>query len=184
MLANILTGIRLLLIAPLVVLISSPQDYASYLLLLVLLVAIASDYFDGIVARKFQTASPKGQLFDHGTDFLFVTSGLFAAASQGLITLWLPTLIVIAFSQYVLDSYFLYRQKQLRMSVLGRWNGIFYFAPLLLIASANALPFESGIALPVLAVLGWLLVLSTLVSIADRALAPIRPAMKTLNPRN
>ena len=42
-------------------------------------------------------------------------------------------LIVFAFSQYVADSYWLHRAKQLRMSFLGRWNGVLYFAPLLLI---------------------------------------------------
>ena len=51
----------------------------------------------------------------------------------------LPILITVAFSQYVLDSYFLYRQKNLRMSFLGRWNGVFYFGPLLLISFARLL---------------------------------------------
>ncbi len=171
MLANLLTGIRVLLIAPLVVLISSADESSATLLLGLLLIAIASDYFDGIVARRMQTASPRGQLFDHSTDFLFVTSGLFAAASTGLLTIWLPILIVLAFSQYVLDSYFLYRQKQLRMSFLGRWNGIFYFAPLLLIAFDRLVAVDLGIALQGLA---WLLLFTTLLSIADRLLAPLR----------
>lgn len=174
MLANLLTALRLLLIAPLVLLITGSENWPPWCLLLVLLVAIGSDYFDGIAARHAGTASARGQLFDHGTDFLFVTSGLFAAALQEMISIWLPLLIVIAFSQYVLDSYFLFRQKQLRMSLLGRWNGIFYFAPLLLIAADQASSLPVASLLPTLA---WLLVVSTVLSITDRALAPLRRDM-------
>lgn len=173
MLANVLTSMRLLLIVPLVALISNPVGYPGLLLTLILLVAIATDYFDGIVARKMGTASPAGQLFDHGTDFLFVSAGLFTAALMDMLTLWLPILIVVAFTQYVLDSYFLFRQKQLRMSFLGRWNGIFYFAPLVVLAGGQIIGAEIA---PVLGGLAWLLVATTLASIVDRLLAPMREA--------
>ena len=173
MLANALTSLRLLLIVPLVALISNPVGYPGLFLTLVLLVAIASDYFDGIVARKMGTASPAGQLFDHGTDFLFVSAGLFTAALMDMLTLWLPILVAVAFTQYVLDSYLLFRQKQLRMSFLGRWNGIFYFAPLVVLAGGQLV----GIATtPVLGILAWLLVATTLASIVDRLIAPMREA--------
>lgn len=173
MLANVLTSLRLLLIVPLVALISNPVGYPGLFLTLVLLVAIASDYFDGIVARKMGTASPAGQLFDHGTDFLFVSAGLFTAALMDMLTLWLPILVAVAFTQYVLDSYLLFRQKQLRMSFLGRWNGIFYFAPLVVLAGGQLV----GIATtPVLGILAWLLVATTLASIVDRLIAPMREA--------
>ena len=171
MLANLLTTARLLLIVPVVALITQSVEAASWWLPVLVLAAIASDYFDGIVARKSGTASARGMLFDHSTDFLFVTTGLFAIASQDQITVWLPILIVVAFSQYVLDSYFLFRQKQLRMSFLGRWNGIFYFSPLLLFAFAEALGWTLVEVLPLL---GWALVLTTLASIFDRLLAPLR----------
>lgn len=175
MLAHALTTLRLVLVVPLVLLLRA-GPWPGPALLLIIAIAIITDYCDGIAARRLGTSSPGGMLFDHGTDFLFVTSGLFAAASMGLVTFILPVLIVIAFSQYVLDSYFLYHQKSLRMSFLGRWNGIFYFAPLLLIAiSQLSILGESSYWLLVAAhYLGLLLVISTLVSIIDRALAPRR----------
>ena len=173
MLANLLTTVRLLLIAPVIALVTGTLNAPAWSLLAVVILAIASDYFDGIVARKTGTASARGMLFDHSTDFLFVTSGLFAIASQDMISIWLPVLIVIAFSQYVLDSYLLMRAKQLRMSFLGRWNGIFYFAPLLLLAVSEALTLPLAAALEIL---GWLLIASTLASIVDRLLAPLRLA--------
>ncbi len=145
-------------------------------LLIMLLLAIATDYFDGKVARQLNTASAKGQLFDHTTDFLFVSAGLFGAVYVGLIYLWLPVLIVLAFSQYVVDSYFLYRQKQLRMSFLGRWNGVFYFLPLLIIGFSRLEALESLTAFLdiLLFVVVIALTLSTFVSMVDRAIAPLR----------
>ena len=148
------------------------------LLLGIVVMAIATDLLDGVVARKADTTSPRGLLFDHTTDFLFVTSGLTGAAVAGLLSPALPMLVVVAFSQYVLDSYWLNRDKQLRMSSLGRWNGIFYFVPLLLIAVSrfDAL-FEFGQVLSILIMsLTYLLILSTISSIIDRTLAPRRLA--------
>ena len=109
-------------------------------------------------------------------DFLFVTSALFGAAAAGLVIVWLPVLIVIAFSQYVIDSYWLYRQKQLRMSFLGRWNGVFYFVPIVLLAISR-LEFFSAFEHALAGLLWWLsavLLVSTGVSIVDRGIAPLR----------
>jgi phosphatidylglycerophosphate synthase len=170
MLANLLTTLRLLLIVPLVWVLAGAAG-PDWLLLMIVVAAIASDYFDGKIARSRGTASARGMLFDHGSDFLFVSAGLFAAASIHALTVLLPLLIVFAFSQYVLDSYFLFRQKQLRMNFLGRWNGVFYFSPLLLIALARL--FGDPVWLGEL--IYWLaiaLCLSTVASIIDRSLAP------------
>ena len=172
--ANLLTTMRLLLVVPVSWAFADPQLLAPALLMSFLFIAIATDYFDGKVARATNTESDQGMLFDHGTDFIFVTSALAAMASVNAIHPILPFLIIIAFSQYVLDSYFLFRQKQLRMSFLGRWNGIFYFVPLLCFA-ASRLEFLADLASSlreVTELLGLALILSTVASIIDRGLAP------------
>jgi phosphatidylglycerophosphate synthase len=135
--AHAITSVRLLAVAPAAWAFSRAHGVSAWLLVMLVAAAIISDYVDGIVARRTGTASPRGMLFDHTTDFLFVTSGLGGASVAGLVPLVLPVLIVVAFSQYVLDSYLLHRQRQLRMSYLGRWNGILYFAPLAMIAIAS-----------------------------------------------
>ena len=135
--ANLLTAIRLLLVIPVAWGFADPGLFPPWVLVVLIAVAIASDYFDGIVARATNTASARGQLFDHGTDFLFVSLGLAGLSMTGLIYPLLPLLIAIAFTQYVFDSYYLSKQKRLRMSFLGRWNGVFYFAPLVIAASAR-----------------------------------------------
>jgi len=179
--ANLLTGLRLLLVVPAAFAFANPEFVAPLVLVAMLLVAIASDYFDGKVARLTNTASPRGQVFDHATDFLFVACGLGGAAVGGLVTPLLPILIVIAFSQYVLDSHYFYHEKQLHMSFLGRWNGVFYFVPLCLIATSRLSLFDnySSVVELLVVILAWALVCSTVLSITDRAIAPLRTHQKT-----
>lgn len=173
--AHALTAVRLLAVVPAAWAFSHLESVAGWWLALLVAVAITSDYFDGIVARRTGTASPGGMLFDHTTDCLFVTSGLAGASMAGQVPMVLPILIVIAFSQYVLDSYFLHRQRQLRMSALGRWNGIFYFAPLVMMAvTATGLPVLAELALALTWPCAVLLAISTVASIVDRAMAPLR----------
>jgi phosphatidylglycerophosphate synthase len=174
--AHALTAIRLALAVPAAAAFAQPELLGPDIVVLLLCVAIATDVFDGHVARKAGTASPRGQLFDHGTDCLFVTGGLTGAAMSGSVTPFLPVLIPIAFSQYVVDSYVWQRRRQLRASFLGRWNGVLYFAPLVLIAGAR-LPLPAGFAsfLRLAAgVLGYLLVASTAASMLDRATTSFR----------
>ena len=74
----------------------------------------------------------------------------------------------MAFAQYVFDSLWIEHRAELRMSALGRYNGIFYFVPLGGdILSRLGLPFLTG---PVRWI-AWLLVGTTLLSIGDRLLA-------------
>ena len=174
--ANLLTGLRLLLAVPATLAFAQPEFISAPLLLALMVLVIATDFLDGTVARRGGTASPRGQLFDHTTDFLFVTSGLAGAAIAGRVPAALPILIAVAFLQYVLDSYFLHREKRLRMSFLGRWNGIFYFVPLVFIAvSRFDLGAGVGEGLSTLIVgVSYLLLFTTVASIVDRAVAPRR----------
>ena len=173
--ANLLTAIRLLLVIPVAMAIANASLFASWFLLALIAIAIASDYFDGKVARALKTASARGMLFDHGTDFIFVTIALFALSTIGLSSVLLPLLIVVAFSQYVLDSYFLFKHKQLRMSFLGRWNGIFYFVPIVLVAASRLPAFDQAQDNFNLIIVysNYALTISTLASIVDRAIAPM-----------
>lgn len=178
--ANALTGVRFLLAAPVAVAFAKPDLLSPALLMTLLCVAIWTDYYDGRVARAMGTSSPAGQLFDHGTDCVFVSAGLTGSSIVGLAPAVLPALVVIAFIQYVLDSYLWHQQKQLRMSVIGRWNGILYFAPLVIIAASRLGVFGATERLLLLtaATLGYVLVVSTIVSIADRAVAPLMAQRK------
>jgi phosphatidylglycerophosphate synthase len=169
--ANALTAVRLALVLPTAAAFARPELLAPGVVVTLLCVAIATDVLDGPVARLTGTASAKGQLFDHGTDCVFVTGGLTGAAMAGLVTPLLPALIPVAFGQYALDSYVWHRQRQLRASFLGRWNGVLYFVPLVLVAASRMpFPVAFGSFLRLAAgALGYLLVASTAASMIDRA---------------
>jgi CDP-diacylglycerol---glycerol-3-phosphate 3-phosphatidyltransferase len=163
--AHALTTIRLLLILPFALLMAHGEPHAAALAAGVLVVAIASDVLDGIIARRRGTASAAGGLFDHTTDCLFVTAGLAAMAGRGAAPWLLPVLVVAAFAQYVADSYWLHRGQSLRTSRLGRWNGILYFVPLVVDILIRL--GWTGLR-PVLTLLVWALVVSTVVSMGER----------------
>jgi phosphatidylglycerophosphate synthase len=178
--ANLLTLIRLLLAVPVALAFADAELMRPPLLVALIALAIATDYFDGIVARANHSVSPRGQLFDHSTDFLFVTSALVGASMADLVNPLLPALIVLAFAQYVLDSRFLFRDKRLRMNFLGRWNGILYFVPLVLIALsrlASLENFEELLRMLTVAMCYGLMI-STVASITDRAHALYKPIVE------
>jgi phosphatidylglycerophosphate synthase len=171
--ANLLSLLRLLLVVPFAALVALGGSWNAVLAATLFCVAIATDLADGRIARARGTESALGRALDHGADFLFVNGGLMAAASREALTWLLPALVAFAFAQYVVDSFLLHRARELRMSALGRWNGILYFVPL-----GGAILVELGLdflAEPTRWV-AWALVASTVASIADRALAARRAA--------
>jgi phosphatidylglycerophosphate synthase len=170
--ANLLTAIRLLLVGPFAILMSRPDRRAAGLALLVWMAALATDFADGAIARRTGTLTPFGGTFDHASDFLFVTAGLFAGAHRGVFPWILPALITAAFAQYFIDSYWIHRHRKLRGSKLGRYNGILYFLPA---ALECAVRLGATLFNPALVLLVWALVASTVISMALRLRATRLP---------
>jgi len=167
--ANGLTLLRLLAIGPTVWAITDGRWSIACALFVL---AVISDLVDGPLARRFGHASPFGGLFDHGTDALFVSASLAALAWTGYINPFLPPLVALAFIQYMFDSKAL-AGAELRTSLVGRNNGIAYFVivgiPVVREASAIGWPSDGWIA-----ALAWLLAVSTVISMMDRAINLIR----------
>ena len=135
--------------------------------------AVATDLADGAVARRYGESSPLGGLLDHAIDATFCVLGLAAHAAAGVVPWSLPFLVAAAFAQYVVDSKSL-AGRPLRASRLGRWNGIAYYVAVAVPIVRDTL----GWSWPGAALVRWLaaaLVATTLVSMADRALALVRP---------
>ena len=137
--------------------------------LLVFAAAVVTDFADGPLARRRGEVTAFGGVLDHVSDAVFVSSGLAALAWEGVVPVLLPVVIVFAFLQYALDSRVL-AGRPLRASALGRYNGIAYFVVLGIPVVRNGL----GLAAPGdgwVWIFGWVVVVSTLVSMADRLLA-------------
>ena len=179
--ANALTTIRLLLVAPFAFFMARGDGRSAVLALIAWVVALSTDFLDGPIARRRGTVTALSGTFDHTSDFLFVTSGIFAGAYRGVFPWVLPICITAAFAQYVIDSYWIHRQSKLRGSKLGRYNGMLYFVPpvvdILIRLGARFLQ-------PLLTILVWGLVLSTLVSMVQRALMFRRGLAKNLASRS
>lgn len=164
--ANGITGIRLLL-APLLAW-AVVRHWTGWALLIFGL-AVLTDWADGRIARRRGETSSLGGVLDHATDAVFVSVGLAAYAALGAVPMLLPGVIVVAFVQYALDSQALLG-RPLRTSRIGRSNGLAYFCLLgLLVLREAARPGSPPSSF--IYGLGWLLVLTSAVSIVDRAVA-------------
>jgi cardiolipin synthase len=175
--ANALTGLRLVAAPALVVAIRADAAWAATA---VFAFAVATDFADGIVARRFGEQSGLGRLIDHAADAIFVTAGAATLAHARVLPALLPTLIAASFLQYALDSK-IEKASGPRPSTLGRWNGIAYYVIVAIPIVRDAL----GIGWPgpaLVMALGWLLIGSTLVSMGDRMIGSrIRNALR--NPK-
>jgi cardiolipin synthase len=88
---NLLSFIRLALVPVFLVFIVVGADFAA---LIVLVISSVTDYFDGVIARKFQQVSRLGQLLDPAADRLFIFAALIGLSVRGVIPWWLVVIIV------------------------------------------------------------------------------------------
>ena len=178
MIANLLSAARLAAALPFAVALfysieradtGQAPSTATWVAALLYVSAVLSDLLDGVVARAARTESEFGRLLDHLADFVFVASGLTAAAWGGALPWALPPLV----------------EPGLRGNWLGRANGVLYFFPLggVLLAQLGMRPLANAAHY-----LAWLLVFTTLASVtqrfsralaARRQTAPSEPAAET-----
>ena len=128
---------------------------------------VVSDIADGLVARRYGSATRIGTLIDHVADAVFVVTLTTTYAHLGLFPWALPVLIAVAFVQYALDSGSAVRHGP-RPSRLGKANGIAYFAIVGVAISLGGYldyPFVQH----TVTTIAWLLIASTFVSILARA---------------
>ncbi len=88
---NLLSFIRLALVPVFLVLIIVGADFVA---LIVLVISSVTDYFDGVIARRFQQISRLGQLLDPAADRLFIFAALIGLSVRDIIPWWLVVIIV------------------------------------------------------------------------------------------
>lgn len=167
--ANALTLLRLAAAPALAAAIVAPAPAVAGLLFAF---AVATDFADGRVARRRGESSPLGGFLDHASDAAVVTLGLAALSHAGSVPVPLAPLALLAFAQYGLDSR-AFEGRALRPSSLGRVNGVAYYVLLGIPVTRDAL-WLGWPGAGLVEFLGWVLVASTLLSIADRAQALLR----------
>jgi cardiolipin synthase (CMP-forming) len=119
---NVITTIRILLVAPIAVALAHHQ-----LLITILLfgIAAASDLADGFLAKRFGWQSELGAVLDPAADKLLLATVFVTLAYLGLVPLWLMAAAVARDAIIVLGA-LLYRlcfgQLSVRPSVVSKFN--------------------------------------------------------------
>ena len=92
--ANRLTLSRLALTVLFVVALSSPWRYAHTTALITFLVAGITDFFDGEIARRYQTVTNFGKLMDPLVDKIMIAAAFISLVPLRAIPAWAATVVV------------------------------------------------------------------------------------------
>jgi len=88
---NMLSVLRLFMVPVFLILLLNGQFIAA---LIVLMVASATDWLDGQIARRFNQVTRLGQLLDPAADRLFIFAALIGLTINGNIPLWIALIVV------------------------------------------------------------------------------------------
>ncbi len=93
--ANQLTLARLLAVAPVMIVLYLPFPGARAVAVALYVAAIATDYFDGIFARRSKQVTGFGKLMDSIADKALIVSLFFALVDEGSMAVWMAAIMVI-----------------------------------------------------------------------------------------
>lgn len=96
----------------------------------------ASDFLDGRIARRTDSASHFGRWFDGVADIVFILAALLCEAYAGAIPFYLPALVAASFAQYAADSVLIRRSTVPVKSRLGHQAGILNYIIVIVLAWA------------------------------------------------
>lgn len=147
---NILSFFRLLMVPVFLYLIIVGDDL---LALVVLVVATATDFFDGLIARTFGQVSRLGQLLDPAADRLFIFTALIGMAIRDILPWWLVAAIIGRDVMLVLIGVALANigYGPLPVHHLGKTATFCLFWGLPVIVLGHAFPVVQGVTDPI----GW-----------------------------
>jgi phosphatidylglycerophosphate synthase len=178
--ANMLTWVRGLCASYLLARISGGLETSSWLALIVFLVGVATDIFDGQVARLTSTQSRLGQIGDAEADFCLYLALTIILMQNSVLPLWLGLVMLLRFFVPLiaaLASYFLFAfPVRFGSTVWGKYAGLaqcLYF--LVLLVPPQFAPMVQPVNLPLLAVTLLLLIVAPLAQIVEN----VRPHHST-----
>ena len=125
-LPNTITLSRLFLTAGFVLFVAWESTWGHVVALILFIVAAASDYLDGYLARKLNLVTSLGKLLDPLADKILVCSGFVFLTAKGLCPVWITTLIigreflVTGLRQIAIES-----GQVLAADNLGKWKTTF-----------------------------------------------------------
>ena len=151
---NVISFVRLLTIPVFLWLVRAGEDLIGFI---VLVVAVSTDFVDGLVARKLNQISQLGMFLDPLADRLFIAAVVVALAMREVVPLWLVILVVLRDVLLGLGAAILSRWGVgvLPVKWMGKWATFALLAslPLFLLATlidgvvAVVVPFAWAVAL-------------------------------------
>jgi phosphatidylglycerophosphate synthase len=113
-------------------------------------IAIASDFLDGWVARRLRVESVAGRWLDAIADVMFILTAMACEVIASRLPIYVPILVAALFAQYAADSAL--RTGRPIASRIGHWCGIVNYAIVLLLSTGLASASTAVIRLsPILA---------------------------------
>ncbi|KGF89673.1 CDP-diacylglycerol--glycerol-3-phosphate 3-phosphatidyltransferase [Prochlorococcus marinus] len=119
---NILSISRLLLVFPLILFLEINRPFYVFILIII---GGLTDYFDGLIARKFDLKTRLGAILDPLSDKVFYLIPLVFLCKNNLIPFWSLTLIL--FRELIISSLRNITKDGLPASHLGKIKTFFFF---------------------------------------------------------
>ena len=125
-LPNAITLSRLFLTAGFIIFVAHESTWGHFVALGLFIVAAASDYLDGYLARKLNLVTPLGKLLDPLADKILVCSAFVFLTAKGLCPVWITALIIAReFLVTGLRQIAIEAGKVLEADKLGKWKTTF-----------------------------------------------------------
>lgn len=93
--SNFLSALRLLLAIPIAILVSSAAPEQRLFGVMLILIAVLSDIFDGMLARKLNQVTEFGKIIDPLADKIGVAIVAVVLAQQGRLPVWFLLLLIV-----------------------------------------------------------------------------------------
>ena len=153
---NLLSISRLLLIFPLILFLEINRPFYVFILIII---GGLTDYFDGLIARKFNLKTRLGAILDPLSDKVFYLIPLVFLCKNNLIPFW--SLAFILFRELIISSLRNVTKDGLPASMMGKFKTFFFFLSVITFFSPLKINLLYDLAL-IFYWLGFLLTFMTL----------------------
>ncbi|MBO8230158.1 CDP-diacylglycerol--glycerol-3-phosphate 3-phosphatidyltransferase [Prochlorococcus marinus str. MU1404] len=153
---NLLSISRLFLVFPLILFLEIDRPFYVFILIII---GGLTDYFDGLIARKFNLKTRLGAILDPLSDKVFYLIPLVFLCKNNLIPFWSLTLIL--FRELIISSLRNLAKDGLPASQLGKFKTFFFFISVITFFSPLKIGLLDNLAL-VFYWMGFLLTFFTL----------------------
>ena len=139
---NILSISRLFLVFPLILFLEINRPFYVFILIII---GGLTDYFDGLIARKFDLKTRLGAILDPLSDKVFYLIPLVFLCKSNLIPFWSLTLIL--FRELIISSLRNLTKDGLPASKLGKFKTFFFFISVITFFSPIKIGLLNNLAL-------------------------------------